>query len=104
MQVRNFAYFAHLETMEEGSDGTDVGVNKIFRKLNVERGLPVPVVIHYRYDRKVPGSRERVEARCRRIRNQIMDRYRDLAEKGLIGCHMVIRDKRSGSRLEPLAA
>ncbi|WP_042799064.1 carboxysome shell carbonic anhydrase [Thioalkalivibrio sp. AKL19] len=104
MQVRNFGYFAHLETMEEGSEGTDVGVNKIFRKLNVERGLPVPVVIHYRYDRKVPGSRERVEARCRRIRDQIMDRYRDLAEKGLIGCHMVIRDKRSGSRLEPLAA
>lgn len=104
MQVRNFAYFAHLETMEEGAEGIDVGVNKIFRKLNVERGLPVPVVVHYRYDRKVPGSRERVEARCRRIRNTIMDRYRDLAEKGLIGCHMVIRDKRSGSRLEPLAA
>ncbi len=103
MQVRNFAYFAHLETMEEGAAGMDVGVNKIFRHLNVERGLPVPVVIHYRYDRKVPGSRERVESRCRRIRDQIMARYRDLAEKGLIGCHMVIRDKRSGSRLETLA-
>ncbi len=103
MQVRNFAYFAHLETMEEGAHGMDVGVNKIFRQLNVERGLPVPVVIHYRYDRKVPGSRERVEARCRRIRDQIMARYRELAEKGLIGCHMVIRDKRSGSQLEPLA-
>ena len=104
MQVRNFAYFAHLDTIEEGAQGIDVGVNKIFRRLNVERGLPVPVVIHYRYDCKVPGSRERVEARCRRVRDGIMERYRDLAEKGLIGCHMVIRDKRSGSHLEPLAA
>ena len=104
MQVRNLAYFAHLDTIEEGAAGLDVGVNKIFRRLNADRGLPVPVVIHYRYDRKVPGSRERVEARCRRVRDGIMARYRDLAEKGLIGCHMVIRDKRSGSRLEPLAA
>ncbi|WP_255349492.1 carboxysome shell carbonic anhydrase [Thioalkalivibrio sp. ALJ24] len=104
MQVRNFAYIAHLDTMEEGAESMDVGVNKVFRKLNVERGLPVPVVVHFRYDRKVPGSRERVEARCRRVRDEIMRRYRDLAEKGLIGCHMVIRDKRSGSQLEPLEA
>lgn len=104
MQVRNFAYFAHLETMEEGAPGMDVGVEHIFRKLNTERGLPVPVVVHYRYDGHVPGARERVEKRCRRVRRTILERYRDLAEKGLIGCHMVIRDKRSGSRLERLAA
>ena len=104
MQVRNFAYFAHLETLEEGGPGLDVGVEKIFRKLNTERGLPIPVVVHYRYDRHVPGSRERVEKRCRRIRRVILERYRELADQGLLGCHMVIRDKQSGSQLERLAA
>ncbi|ACL74269.1 carboxysome shell carbonic anhydrase [Thioalkalivibrio sulfidiphilus HL-EbGr7] len=102
MQVRNFAYFTHLDTMEEGAKNMDVAVNQIFRPLNISRGLPIPVVVHYRYNRNVPGSRERVEAHCRRVKAAIMERFRDLAEKSLIGCHMVIRDKKSGSRLELL--
>lgn len=102
MQVRNFAYFTHLDTMEEGAKNMDVAVNQIFRPLNIARGLPIPVVVHYRYNRNVPGSRERVEAHCRRVKAAIMERFRDLAEKSLIGCHMVIRDRKSGSRLELL--
>jgi carboxysome shell carbonic anhydrase len=102
MQVRNFAYFTHLDTMEEGAQNMDVAVNQIFTPLNIARGLPIPVVVHYRYNRNVPGSRDRVEAHCRRVKKAVMERYRDLAEKGLIGCHMVIRDKQSGSRLELL--
>ncbi|HSP01321.1 MAG TPA: carboxysome shell carbonic anhydrase, partial [Thioalkalivibrio sp.] len=102
MQVRNFAYFTHLDTMEEGAMNMDVAMSQIFRKLNIARGLPIPVVVHYRYNRKVPGSRERVEAHCRRVKAAIVGRYRELAERNLIGCHMVIRDKKSGSRLELL--
>jgi len=102
MQVRNFAYFTHLDTMEEGAMNMDVAMSQIFRQLNIARGLPIPVVVHYRYNRKVPGSRERVEAHCRRVKAAIVGRYRELAERNLIGCHMVIRDKKSGSRLELL--
>lgn len=100
MQVRNLAYFAHLDTIEEGAVHVDVAVSKIFKRLNTERGLPVPVIVHYRYDRKVPGSRDRVEAHCRRVREAIESRYRDLVQKGLMGCHMVIRNRVSGSKLE----
>lgn len=102
LQVRNLAYFAHLYTVEEGAPDLDVGVNKIFHKLNVTHGLPVPVIIHYRYDADVPGSRERVIERCKRVKSAIMARYRDLAEKGLLYCNMLIRDHTTGSRLEPV--
>ena len=102
MQVRNFAYFTQMQTMEEDGKNMDVAVRKIFGSLNISHGLPIPVVVHYRYNRNVPGARDRAAAHARRVRAAIMDRYRELAEKGLIGCHMVIRDKQSGSQLELL--
>lgn len=102
LQVRNLAYFANLYTVEEGAQDLDVGVHKIFHKLNVAHGLPIPVIVHYRYDADVPGSRDRVIERCKRVKAAIMNRYRDLADKGLLYCNMLIRDHTTGSRLEPV--
>ena len=102
-QLRNLAYFAHLHTVEEGAPDMDVGI-KIFKKLNVKHGLPVPIAIHYRYDEKVPGSRERTVERCLRIKAAIEARYADLAQKGLLVCNMTVQDKRPGSQIEQLEA
>lgn len=102
LQMRNLAYFANLYTVEEGAADLDVGVKKIFHNLNVAHGYPVPVIIHYRYDGNVPASRERVVERCKRVKAAIMARYRELADKGLLYCNMLIRDKAVGSRLEPV--
>ncbi len=102
-QLRNVAYFAHLHTVEEGAPDMDVGI-KIFKKLNVKHGLPVPIAIHYRYDEKVPGSRERTAERCIRIKAAIEARYADLAQKGLLVCNMTVQDKRLGSQIELIAA
>ncbi len=97
--LRNLAYFGHLHTIEEGAADMDVGV-KIFSGLNVARGLPIPIAIHYRYDAQVPGSRERAVARCRRVKAAIETRYPHLAKEGLLYCGMTVQGKAPGSAHE----
>jgi len=102
-QLRNLAYFAHLHTVEEGAPDMDVGI-KIFTKLNVKHGLPAPVAIHFRYDSRVPGSRERTVETCQRIKIAIESRYRELKQKGLLVCGMTVQDKRPGNPIELVEA
>jgi carboxysome shell carbonic anhydrase len=100
-QVRNLAYFVYLHTVEESVQDLDVGI-KIFTRLNVERGLPIPVSIHFRYDRRVPGSRERSIERCRRVGDAIKSRYKELYQQGLLICGATVQDMASGSPIEPI--
>lgn len=99
VQIRNVAYYAHLHTLEEGVADMDVGI-KIFKGLNVKRGLPVPVAIHYRYDARVPGSRERTVGKAQRVAAAIRSRYADLVERGLLFCHLSVQDTPTGSPVE----
>jgi carboxysome shell carbonic anhydrase len=101
VQMRNVAYYAHLHTVEEGAPDLDVGV-RIFQKLNIARGLPILIAIHYRYDAKVPGSCERTAAKCRRVKAAVEARYPDLMARGLLFCRMSIQDRPMGSPLEVL--
>ncbi len=101
LQMRNIAYYAHLDTVEEGAADLDVGV-KIFKKLNVSRGLPIPVAIHYRYDAHVPGSRERVAEKARRVKQAIMQRFPDLVSKGLLAFQLTLQSQTLISPLELL--
>lgn len=102
VHLRNLAYFGHMHTVEEGAADMDVGI-KIFTRLNVARGLPVPVAIHYRYDDQVPGSRERTVTRCCRVKAAIEARYPDLVRDGLLVCGMTVQAKQAGSDLEIVA-
>lgn len=99
VQMRNVAYYAHLHTLEEGVVDMDVGI-KIFKGLNVKKGLPIPIAIHYRYDAKVPGSRERTIAKANRVEEAIRSRYTDLDAKGMLFCHISVQDKPLGSDIE----
>lgn len=99
VQVRNIAYYAHIDTVEEGAPDLDVGV-KIFRHLNIERGLPIPMMLRYRFDARVPGSRERVENKVRRVAAAIRYRYADLVAQDLLHLHGSIQDLPLGSSLE----
>ncbi len=99
VQMRNVAYYAHLHTLEEGVVDMDVGI-KIFTDLNVKQGLPIPVAIHYRYDAKVPGSRNRTITKAKRIESAIRNRYTDLDEKGMLFCHISVQDRPTGSQIE----
>ena len=98
-QLRNLAYFAHLHTVEEGAPDMDVGI-KIFSKLNVKHGLPIPLAIHFRYDSRVPSGRERTVERCQRVKAALEFRYRELATQGLLVSAMTVQDKRPGSPIE----
>ncbi len=99
VHLRNLDYFGHMYTVEEGAADMDVGI-RIFTGLNVARGLPVPVAIHYRYDGQVPGSRERSIERCRRVKAAIENRYPALLKEGLLYCGMSVQAKLPGSPLE----
>ncbi|MDZ7584129.1 MAG: carboxysome shell carbonic anhydrase [Thiobacillus sp.] len=99
VHLRNLAYIGHMHTVEEGAADLDVGI-RIFSRLNVARGLPVPVAIHYRYDSQVPGGKERAAARCRRVQAAIEARYPVLMRDGLLVCGMTVQAKQPGSDLE----
>ncbi len=99
VQLRNLSYYAHLHTVEEGTADLDIGI-KIFTGLNVSNGLPVPMAIHYRYDSKVPGSKQRMTDKCKRVKVAIEARYPRLASDNKLICQMSVQDLPLGSPLE----
>jgi len=99
IQLRNLMYFAYLHTVEEAIADTDVGI-KIFTGLNVNKGLPVPVVVRFDYHGQVPGARERAEQHCQRVARALNERYADLAEQGLLHIFQVIRDCNANAPIE----
>ena len=92
IHLRNLTYFAYMDTVEEGAADLDVGV-KIFKGLNVSRGLPVPVVLRFDYHGQVPGARERAIRNCQRVQAAMENRYPDLFKQGLLHALLTIRDQ-----------
>jgi len=103
VQLRNLTYFAYLDTVEESTADFDVGI-KIFSKLNVAHGLPVPIVIRFDYHGQVPGARERAVERCQRVSDAVASRYSELAEKGLLHSLLVVRDCNANGQVEILSS
>ena len=92
IHLRNLTYFAYMDTVEEGAADLDVGV-KIFKGLNVSRGLPIPVVARFDYHGKVPGAKERAVLHAQRVQAAIENRYADLHRQGLIHVLLTVRDQ-----------
>jgi len=90
VQLRNLAFQAQMDTVEEGAPDLDVGVH-ILEKLHGVRDLPVPVLVHFRYDQRIPGSRQRAAHRARRLQAAIEARYGALAQSGGLYVQSVIR-------------
>lgn len=101
VQLRNLAYQAQMETVEEGAADMDVGI-KIFKKVNMAHDLPAPVIVHFRYDGRVPGARERAARRAERLAHAIEGRYPALVSEGKLYTYTSVKDYASGSRLETL--
>ncbi|MGD8590992.1 MAG: carboxysome shell carbonic anhydrase [Chromatiales bacterium] len=102
IQLRNLMYFAYLDTVEEATQDLDVGI-KIFTGLNVNRGLPVPVVVRFDYHGQVPGARERAVARCARVTEALQARYAQLQQRGLLHVMQAVRDCNADASIEVLA-
>ena len=103
VQLRNLTYIAYLNTVEESTADFDVGI-KIFSKLNVAHGLPVPVVIRFDYHGQVPGARDRAIEHCQRVSDAAKARYGDLADKGLLHTLLVVRDCNANGQIEILGS
>ncbi|MCB1947456.1 carboxysome shell carbonic anhydrase, partial [Nitrosomonas sp.] len=97
LYLRNKYYFAHLNTVEEAAVDLDVGI-KIFTELNINHGLAIPILVHYHYSSRVPGSRNRTIRRCRRVKAAIEARYSQLHGRGLLNCQIAISDKVGSER------
>lgn len=91
IQLRNLTYFAYLNTVEEGAADLDVGI-RIFNKLNVNHGLPIPVVVRFDYHGGIPGARERAIAHCTRISEALHSRYAELSKAGLFHTLTMVRN------------
>jgi carboxysome shell carbonic anhydrase len=102
VQLRNLAYQAQMETVEEGAADMDVGMH-IFEKVNQSRGFPIPVLVHLRYDGKVPGSRERAIKRGRRLERAIRARYPQAVSGGWLHSCLTVTDRAPTGRLEEIA-
>jgi carboxysome shell carbonic anhydrase len=81
VQLRNLAFQAQMGTLEEGAADLDVGL-RILSKLHAPHGLAVPVLVHFRYDPRIPGSHGRALDRARRLRAAIASRYASQAGSG----------------------
>ena len=92
IHLRNLTYFAYMDTVEEGAPDLDVGV-KIFKGLNVSRGLPVPVVVRFDYSGKVPGARDRAVRHAERVLEAMRQRYSELFAEGLIHALLTVHDQ-----------
>ena len=91
VQLRNLSYYSFLDTIEEGVNDVDVGI-KIFKGLNVKRGLPIPIIIRCDYDGRVPGSKTRAVKKARRLDSAIHNRYPALSSCGLLQTMGTLRD------------
>jgi hypothetical protein len=89
-----------METVEEGAADLDVGM-RILRGLQEPRSLAIPVLVHERYDARIPGARERARTRALRLQAAIEARYRNLPP-GLLFVQAIVRDSARG-RPEPVA-
>jgi carboxysome shell carbonic anhydrase len=103
IHLRNLTYFAYMDTVEEGAADLDVGV-KIFKGLNVSRGLPVPVVVRFDYHGQVPGARERAIQHCQRVQAAIESRYGELVGQGLLHALLTVRDQDRHSPAETIGS
>jgi carboxysome shell carbonic anhydrase len=104
IQLRNLTYFAYLHTVEEATADLDVGI-RIFTGLNVNHGLPVPIVVRFDYHGSIPGARDRAVARCDQVVRAIDARYPDLVKAGLLHTLRMVRDcDGQGARVEVIAS
>jgi carboxysome shell carbonic anhydrase len=95
VQLRNLAFQAQMDTIEEGAPDIDVGM-RILSTLNEPRGLAVPVLVHLRFDPRIPGARERTAGRADRLRAAIEARFAGLMNQGGLEVHAVVRAGNSG--------
>jgi len=95
VQLRNLAFQAQMDTIEEGAADLDIGV-RILKSLHEPRGLAVPVLVHIQFDSRIPGARESATVRAQRLCTAIKARFEPLVARGGLYVQAVARDGETG--------
>jgi carboxysome shell carbonic anhydrase len=90
VQLRNLAFQAQMDTVEEGAGDLDIGI-KILKGLLAPRGLAVPVLVHFGYDPRIPGAEAAAQMRALRLRAAILSRHAHLADIGMLFVQAMVR-------------
>jgi carboxysome shell carbonic anhydrase len=90
VQMRNLAFQAQMDSIEEGAVDLDIGV-RILRRLAAPHGLAVAVLAHASYDARIRGARSAAEGRALRLRRAILERFPDLAAARTLHVHAAVR-------------
>lgn len=90
VQLRNLAFQAQMGTIEEGASDLDIGV-KILAKVYKPDSLAVPILVHVRFDDRIPGSKHRAKERAARMANAIRRRYRRRHKPPKVSVETLIR-------------
>ncbi|HUN90859.1 MAG TPA: carboxysome shell carbonic anhydrase [Burkholderiaceae bacterium] len=89
VQLRNLAFQAQFDTVEEGAADLDIGI-AILARHHAPRRLAVPLLVHARFDPRVDGARERAEGRVRRMRAAIEARWRAEVDRAVLDVHGMV--------------
>jgi carboxysome shell carbonic anhydrase len=98
VQLRNLAFQAQMDTLEEGAVDLDIGI-EVLGKTNAPHGLGLSVLVHFDYDERIPGANAGAHARARRLAAAIETRYAGAAGPAGLVTQGVVR-ARGSSRLE----
>lgn len=98
VQLRNLAFQAQMGTIEEGASDLDIGV-KIISRVYKPLSLAVPILVHVRFDARIPGSKRRAKERAARMAQAIGRRYRRRHKPPLVAIETLIRPAESPALL-----
>lgn len=91
VQLRNLTYYSFLETLEEGLADVQVGI-KIFKKLNLCQGRPIPIIIRADFDGRVAESKSRAARKAQRIERAVHEQFAELSKIGMLHTLCTLRD------------
>lgn len=83
VQLRNLAFQAQMSTLEESAGDLDIGMD-VFSHRQESHALPVPVLVHFAYDARIPGARETARQRALRLSSAIEARYAGQVASGVV--------------------
>lgn len=98
VQLRNLAFQAQMDSVEEGAGDLAVGV-RILGSRHRELGVAVPVLVLQRYDARIPGARDRAGQRAARMAEAVRSRHRERIAAGELWVEAALRADGS-ARLE----
>lgn len=103
VQLRNLAFQAQMDSVEEGAGDLAVGVRILGERHRV-LGVAVPLLVLQRYDARIPGARERAVTRAARMAAAVRQRHAARVAAGELWVEAALRAEGGGLEIVDIAA